>query len=108
MLRDEKAWLYYTFKKAFNSLRYKGIAENSSYNHVNKRIFKEYNAFRAEGPLPLFCYVPFNSLTFSFQGKVYACTYNREIVLGNYPENSLTEIWNGPEALKLRDHMRHN
>lgn len=60
------------------------------------------------GPKPIFCYVPFNSLTFSFRGDVYACTYNRDILLGSYPKNSIDEIWNSSEAQKLRDHMRHN
>lgn len=95
-------------KKWFNKIR--GVEDVSAegYHHIDKRIFKAFNKFRPEGPKPLFCYVPFNSLTFSFRGKVYACTYNREIVLGHYPQQTIDEIWNGSEARKLREHMRHN
>jgi radical SAM protein with 4Fe4S-binding SPASM domain len=90
--------------------RIKGVPDVSAegFNHIDKRIFREFNKFRPEGPKPLFCYVPFNSLTFSFRGKVYACTYNREIVLGHYPQQTIDEIWKGKEAQKLREHMRHN
>ena len=96
------------YRKVANSLRHTTDRAEDRYEPIDKNIFKEYNAFRQEGALPLFCYVPFNSLTFSFQGKVYACTYNREILLGCYPLNSLEEIWSGEEAEKLRGHMRHN
>ncbi|HXH18195.1 MAG TPA: twitch domain-containing radical SAM protein, partial [Chitinophagales bacterium] len=60
------------------------------------------------GPKPLFCYLPFNSLTFSFSGQVLVCSYNRDIELGRYPQNSIDEIWNGANAKKLREHMSHN
>jgi radical SAM protein with 4Fe4S-binding SPASM domain len=95
-------------KKWLNQIR--GVSDVSAegFNHIDKRIFREFNKFRPEGPKPLFCYVPFNSLTFSFRGKVYACTYNREIVLGHYPQQTIDEIWKGKEAQKLREHMRHN
>lgn len=85
-----------------------GNGDSSQYEHIDKAIYREYNKFRLHGPKPYFCYVPFNSLTFSFRGKVYSCTYNRQILLGTYPENSLMEIWQGPEAVKLREHMLHN
>ena len=81
---------------------------DSRFNHINREIFREFNAFRPEGSKPLFCYVPFNSLTFSFQGKVFACTYNREKLLGTYPEQSIREIWTGEEARRLREYMQHN
>ena len=66
----------------------KNISGSSSYRPVAQNIFKAYNRARPEGPKDLICYVPFNSLTFSWLGKVYACTYNRNILVGEYPENS--------------------
>ena len=60
------------------------------------------------GPQPIFCYVPFNSMTFSFQGKVFTCSYNRDAVLGYYPDKTIDEIWNGVPAQKIREHMSHN
>lgn len=87
-----------------------GVREipSEGYHHIDRAIYKKFNRFRPEGPKPHFCYVPFNSLTFSFRGKVYACTYNREIVLGQYPEKTILDIWNSDEAFKLREHMLHN
>ena len=78
------------------------------YNSLDPVTYKEYNDFRKYGPQPIFCYVPFNSMTFSFQGKVFACSYNRDVVLGYYPDKTIDEIWNGTVANKLRTHMEHN
>ncbi len=84
------------------------VPDKEGFQHIDRNKFKAYNQFRPDGAKKHFCYVPFNSLTFSFKGKVYSCTYNRDIVLGNYPENTIDEIWNGEEANKLREYMRNN
>ncbi len=41
-------------------------------------------------------------------GNVYVCNYNKNILLGRYPENSIAEIWNSEKAQRLREHMRNN
>jgi radical SAM protein with 4Fe4S-binding SPASM domain len=84
------------------------VPDKDGFQHIDRNKFKAYNQFRPDGAKKHFCYVPFNSLTFSFKGKVYSCTYNRDIVLGNYPENTIDEIWNGEEANKLREYLRNN
>ncbi|HUH73278.1 MAG TPA: twitch domain-containing radical SAM protein [Chitinophagales bacterium] len=84
------------------------VPDKEGFQHIDRNKFKAYNQYRPDGAKKHFCYVPFNSLTFSFKGKVYSCTYNRDIVLGNYPENTIDEIWNGEEANKLREYMRNN
>lgn len=81
---------------------------SDGYNPLGKDIFKAYNKYRPLGPKELLCYVPFSSLTFSWQGKVYACSYNRHIVVGNYPENSIRDIWFGEKLKKLQDHIEHH
>jgi len=78
------------------------------YNPVDPVTYAEYNKFRPLGAQKHLCYVPFSSLTFSFRGQVFACSYNRRVLLGSYPEQTITEIWEGAEANKLRDHMRNN
>lgn len=78
------------------------------YDPINRKLFKQYNAFRTNGAKPIFCYLPYNSLTFSFGGQVFVCSYNRDIDLGRYPANTIDEIWNGEEARKLREHMYYN
>ncbi len=70
--------------------------------------YRKFNRFRPDGAKRKFCYLPFNSLTFSFNGEVYVCSYNRDVQLGHYPENSISEIWQGEQAQKLRQHMQHN
>ncbi|MCF8257352.1 MAG: twitch domain-containing radical SAM protein [Flavobacteriales bacterium] len=80
----------------------------AGYDPLNREQYRRFNRFRPEGPKRLFCYLPFNSLTFSFNGEVYVCSYNRDVELGHYPENSIHEIWEGEKARQLRQHMRHN
>ena len=71
------------------------------YTPVDRSILDAYNRHRPEGAKKLICYVPFNSLTFSWLGKVYACTYNRNILVGEYPKDSIREIWFGGFTLIL-------
>ena len=80
----------------------------SKYKPLNSSQYLAYNRFRPEGAKPIFCYLPFNSLTFSMSGNVYVCNYNKNILLGRYPENSIAEIWNSEKAQRLREHMRNN
>ncbi len=84
------------------------VKEAEGFHHIDRKKYKEYNKIRLNGPQKHFCYVPFNSLTFSFRGKVHSCTYNSDVVLGTYPANTLEEIWNGEEANLLREYMRNN
>ena len=49
------------------------------------------------------CHAPFVSLNFEQTGMVTACCYNRKIVLGRYPEQSVREIWTGDRARQLRE-----
>jgi len=80
----------------------------AGFQPLDRKLYARFNRFRPGGPKPLFCYLPFNSLTFSFSGQVLVCSYNRDIELGRYPRNSIDEIWNGANAKKLREHMSHN
>ena len=78
------------------------------YNPLDKTILKEYDRVRPYGSQKHFCYVPSTSLTFSFKGEVYACSYNRQVLLGRYPENSIKEIWSSTNAVKLRNYLANN
>lgn len=90
----------------FNFLKRKLIG--SSYVSLSSDIVQSYNSYRPMGEKPLLCYVPFSSLTFSWQGNIYACTYNRQILIGKYPQNSIRSIWFGNALQKLRTHIEHN
>ncbi len=87
--------------------KYNDSIENG-YNPIDRKLYKSYNRFRPEGAKPIFCYLPFSSLTFSFNGSVHVCGYNRDVLLGRYPENTIDEIWQGEEARKLREYMFNN
>lgn len=80
----------------------------AGFNTLDLKQYRQYNNFRPLGAKPVFCYVPFNSLTFSFSGKVFACSYNRDVQLGQYPNQTIDEIWNSAEAKQLRTHMLNN
>lgn len=41
------------------------------------------------------CLAPHKSLRFAHTGNIMACCFNREYVLGKYPQDSLNEIWFG-------------
>jgi hypothetical protein len=78
----------------------KHFKASSPYSSIAKDIFTAYNRVRPDGAKDLICYVPFNSLTFSWLGKVYACTYNRNILVGEYPKDSIRDIWFGEATQK--------
>jgi len=79
------------------------------YSSLDNEVYAAYNKFRPAGPQKLFCYVPFNNMSFSFKGRVLACAYNQKVVLGNYPQMSIHDMWfNSEMGNKLRGHMEKN
>jgi len=95
-------------KTNFQLDRKYSAAAAKGFHPIDRELYRQFNKFRPLGPKPVFCYLPYNSLTFSFGGQVFVCSYNRDVLLGKYPDNSIDEIWNGPEARKLREHMFYN
>lgn len=57
---------------------------------------------------PLVCEAPFKSLRFEHSGKVLASCYNRGYVLGEFPKNSLQEIWFGERIKALKEALNNN
>lgn len=68
------------------------------------KFFKNY----LESSKKPFCFAPFGSLYFYQNGNVVACCQNRMNVLGNYPENTVKEIWEGEKIKELRKSMINN
>jgi MoaA/NifB/PqqE/SkfB family radical SAM enzyme len=65
---------------------------------------RNYDASRAPGTdVSVLCHAPFVSLNFDQTGRVTACCYNRDYVLGTYPQQTLQDIWTGPAAAALRE-----
>lgn len=66
-----------------------------------------YNAIRNKSVRGTFCQAPLNNMYFSWEGKVIACCFNQSYVLGNYPEQTIKEIWEGSKAEELRTALKH-
>ncbi|MBL7777706.1 MAG: SPASM domain-containing protein [Chitinophagales bacterium] len=95
-------------KTRLSDKRNHDASKAAGYHALDLHQYRKYNSFRPLGAKPIFCYVPFNSLTFSFSGKVFACSYNRDVQLGQYPNQTIDQIWNSKEAQQLRTHMSNN
>ena len=74
-----------------------------------EKIIEEYNATRLPNARNELCHAPFVSMNFDQSGNATACCFNRSFVLGKYPENSVSEIWNSPKTNELRQAIKdHN
>ena len=62
---------------------------------------KKYNALRSKDKSK-FCYAPFQSITFMPSGEMYACYYNLKNKLGQYPNDSISNVWNGKIIKEIR------
>lgn len=68
-------------------------------------VLKKYNSERLLNAQRKLCHAPFQNLYFGRDGKVTACCYNREFILGEYPQQNLIEIWGSESAQKMRAQM---
>lgn len=85
--------------------------------HINNLLFSrklshdkallEYNRKRPLGCDPTVCHIPYRSLYFGFDGIVTACCFNRSYVLGQFPNDSITEIINGNKRQQLQQALDH-
>ena len=72
--------------------------DNKKYKSINKRIIKEYNLIREKNKRSLLCHAPFSTLFFTEYGEILPCYYNKNIVFGNYPDNTPEEAWFGKKT----------
>jgi MoaA/NifB/PqqE/SkfB family radical SAM enzyme len=75
---------------------------------ISKDIIKSYKKTRTTANSSIICHAPFQSINFAQGGIATACCYNREHVLGTYPENTIDEIWFGTKAEELREYIKLN
>lgn len=68
----------------------------------------EFNKQRPLGPQALICHAPFKSVYFAHYGKAVACCWNRSFVLGQYPQQSVRDIWFGQRAEEFRKYITMN
>lgn len=81
---------------------------NNNYNPIPSQILEEYNKQRLSENKKLFCYAPLKSIYFTYQGEAYSCCENHGYKLGDFPQQSLKEIWFGDRTNTLRDYIKHN
>lgn len=83
-------------------------SKTKNFKSIPRSKMKEFNKVRFHGPKKLACYNPFVNLFFNSRGQAVVCCRNQDIVLGTYPENTISEMWFGNVANKLREHMLNN
>ena len=66
-----------------------------------------YNALRSKDKTR-FCYAPFQQITFMPSGEMYACYYNLRNKLGTYPNDSISDAWNGKVIKKIRKNLNNH
>lgn len=77
-------------------------------NKLSKDTIEEYNSIRTIDDIKPICKAPFTSLFFGNYGKVISCCFNRRHILGNYPQQSIDNIWEGKNIKELRKHINNN
>lgn len=100
--------LLYTSARLFNRSRsvfYSKI--NDSFSSLDTNTYKSYNKNRPFGPLPKICYAPWTNLFFNTDGKAIICCKNTKVVIGQYPDQTISEIWFNSKVNKLREKIDH-
>lgn len=93
---------------------FKNIITNKKYNleyasqEFSEELLDEYNKSRPNGPQNKICYAPFKNIYFGHYGKATVCCYNRDFVIGEFPKQSIKEIWESKEANQLRESLNNN
>jgi MoaA/NifB/PqqE/SkfB family radical SAM enzyme len=83
-------------------------SQNAIVASVNEDKIAAYNGQRSVNNASSLCFAPYLNLYFGRLGKVYCCCHNRDHHVGEYPQNSISEIWNGQRINDLRTHLNNN
>jgi MoaA/NifB/PqqE/SkfB family radical SAM enzyme len=90
------------------SIFYKKHVDPVRYKPFDKSYIKKYNDQRPYGPMPRLCYAPWTNLFFNTSGKAIICCKNTKLILGQYPQNSIHDIWFNSNINILREHINNN
>ena len=93
--------------KSFLSSLLPSFFDDSPEPQIGKGLAKAYNDSRFGKNHKTFCYAPSTNMLFAQNGNVYACCHNKEIAIGRYPEQTISEIWNSQIAIDFRSRMEH-
>lgn len=75
---------------------------------ASREQIKAFNQSRSVRNPAYLCYAPALSLNFDQTGNVTACCFNRQYVLGSYPQNTIDAIWSGEKIKELRESLASN
>lgn len=73
---------------------------------LSDKIRAKYNSQRPKSRHDSVCHAPINSLYFGIGGWVTSCCVNRSHILGEYPANSVEEIWKGRRRMEIQGRMK--
>ena len=74
--------------------------------NIKKRI-RKFNKNRTENAKEVFCCAPYTQLYFSFDGKIIICCQNRYFILGNYPNDNISELWFNERLREFRSDIKN-
>ncbi len=85
------------------------IAEEKKFplSTIDAAAIEGYNKTRPGKLHGTFCQAPGVNMLFGQDGKVRACCHNMEFTLGEYPKQSVAEIWNSEAANQLRGYLKN-
>jgi len=72
------------------------------------KTLSEYQKHRKTKLNSSFCFAPFNTLEFHISGQVRVCCANRYKIVGNYPNQSIQEIWENISIIEFRKRLINN
>lgn len=96
------------FYNCSRSVFYRHAPSVAPFKPLNGKILKFYQHNRPYGPLPRLCYAPWTNLFFNTYGHALTCCKNTKVVLGSYPESSVSDIWFSNKNADLKKHLLHN
>ena len=67
-----------------------------------------YNANRTEPISKMACWSPVKNLFIGMRGKIMTCCYNKSYLLGEYPNQSIRDIWFGEKRKQLTKSLKEN
>lgn len=74
----------------------------------DKTVIKGYARTRNGTYKNIICHAPFVNLNFEQNGNVRACCYNTQHILGQWPQQTIKQIWEGESAAQLRGYIKEN
>lgn len=69
---------------------------------------KYYNSNRPDSIAKMACWSPVKNLFLGLRGKVMTCCYNKAYLLGEYPSQSIHDIWFGEKRKQLAESLKEN